>query len=347
MENLSLAWQKARKGKKKKDYVIEFERNLEANLKELHEDLSNCSYIPESLSKLIIRDPKSRVIYISDFRDRIVHHAIINILSPIFEPIFIYDSFASQKRKGHHKAIQRFNYFKRKVSHNGKKLKGIKDNNYIAGYALKIDIKQYFESMAHKILIDLLSKKIKDGQFIELIRKILRNYPAKIYGRGMPLGNYTSQFFANVYLNELDYFCKHSLKLKYYIRYVDDIVILHNNRDFLERCFSVIKLFLKYGLQLEVHKEKSGIIPLHSGVKFLGFRIFYYYSLLKQSSIKEIKRRLDIWRGLAGLNKNEELYKTLSSKLAGWLSHAEHGDTFKLRNGILERFNEFANPLII
>ncbi|MBI2452553.1 hypothetical protein HYV50_05790 [Candidatus Pacearchaeota archaeon] len=295
LENLNIAWQKARKGKTKKFYVIEFEKNLEENLKKLQFELENKIYFPQPLKKFIIRDPKTRKIYSSVFRDRIIHHAIVNILEPIFEPIFIFDSYASRKNKGHHKALKRFDYFKRKVSLNGKKLKGIKDKNYICGYVLKADIKNYFESVNHKILISIIEKIINDRDLISLINKILANYESEAKGKGMPLGNLTSQFFANVYLNKLDYFVKHKLRTKYYIRYVDDFIILHNNKAVLENYKEKINHYLK-NLKLELHPTKSRVIPLHKGTNFLGFRVFFHHKLLSKKNIKQINKKLAEWK---------------------------------------------------
>lgn len=175
-ENLSLAYKKTRKGKTKKSYVKEFEEDLQNKLLELQGELKNKTYKPAPLKKVIIRDPKTRKIYKSVFIDRIVHHAIVNILEPIFEPIFIYDSYASRKEKGYHKALKRFDCFKRKVSKNGKKLKGVRDNNYVCSYVLKADIKHYFDEVNHEILLKIIKKKIKDDNVIWLIRQVLENY---------------------------------------------------------------------------------------------------------------------------------------------------------------------------
>ncbi|MBI5804388.1 hypothetical protein HY450_04030, partial [Candidatus Pacearchaeota archaeon] len=201
VDNLMLAYKKARRGKSKKTSVVEFEKNLDAELKKLHEELISFTYKPKPLRRFVIRDPKTRIIHASSFRDRIVHHAILNAIVPIFEKRFIYDSYASRIDKGTHKAIQRFDYFKRKVSRNGKLVKsGGANENYIEGYVLKADIKHYFESVDHEILINILKKKIRDGKVIWLVKKILVNFDGEAQGKGMPLGNYTSQFFANVYL---------------------------------------------------------------------------------------------------------------------------------------------------
>ena len=173
IENLISAFKKARKGKSKKDYIIIFESNLNKNLKLLQEELKSKTYNPYKLKKFIVRDPKTRTIHASIFRDRIIHHAIINILQPIFEKRFIYDSFASRKFKGTHEAIRRFEYFLRKVSSNGRKINNPFNNNSIKGFVLKADIKHYFATMNHQILIDILRKNIKDEDFINLIKIFL------------------------------------------------------------------------------------------------------------------------------------------------------------------------------
>ena len=178
--NLFLAYKKARKGKTKKDYVKEFEKNLTENLRQLQRELINKTYKPRPLKRFVIRDPKTRKISKFAFRDRIVHHALVNVLTPIYEKIFIYDSYASRKGKGQHKALERFDYFKRKISRNVKKLSGVRDNNYICGYYLKADIIHYFQEIDHDILINILiniiRKKIKDEDVVWLVNIILKNF---------------------------------------------------------------------------------------------------------------------------------------------------------------------------
>ncbi|OIO80409.1 hypothetical protein AUJ84_03555 [Candidatus Pacearchaeota archaeon CG1_02_32_132] len=170
--NLTLAWRKARRGKTKKPYIIEFEKNIEKNLIDLHYELKSRTYIPKPLKTFILRDPKTRKISKSDFRDRIIHHAICNLLEPIYEKIFIYDSFASRKGKGNLKAIERFYYFVRKVSRNNRP-NGWFNANQIRGYCLKADIKHYFEEVNHDVLLSILRKKIRDENLLWLIRQIL------------------------------------------------------------------------------------------------------------------------------------------------------------------------------
>ncbi|MEK6951448.1 MAG: reverse transcriptase/maturase family protein, partial [Nanoarchaeota archaeon] len=253
-------------------YVIEFSKNKTNNLLQLKNELETFTYKPSPLKRFIIRDPKTRTIHASAFRDRVVYHAVVNILEPIFEKIFIYDSYASRKNKGTHKAIIRFDEFKRKISKNGKLIKNAKNNNIVQGYVLKADITHYFQTVDHEILLSIIKEKIKDENIIWLIKQILNNFDTEIKGRGMPLGNLTSQFFANVYLNKLDYFVKHKLKAKYYIRYVDDFVILHHNKETLEEYKLSIDKFLRENLKLELHPDKSKIIPLKNGINFLGYR---------------------------------------------------------------------------
>ncbi len=253
-ENLFLAYNKARKNKTTKSYVLEFEKNLQENLNQLRLELLFHSYKPKPLEIFILRDPKTRKISKSDFRDRIVHHALCNIIDPIFDKTFIYDSYANRKGKGSLKALERFDYFNRIIS----------NKNSVKVYALKSDVKHYFETVSHETLIKIIRKKIRDKKVIWLINQILNNYNSEINGIGMPLGNLTSQFFANIYLNELDKFVKHKLKAKYYIRYVDDFTILDTNKELLEDYKLQIDEFLRT-INLELHPDKSKVVQCGGG----------------------------------------------------------------------------------
>jgi len=181
IKNLTIAWRKARKGKTQKAYVIEFEKELERNILDLHYELKNKIYKPKPLVNFILRDPKTRRISKSDFRDRIVHHAIILIIGDIFEKGFIYDSCANIKGKGSLFAIKRFEKFLRKVSRNGK-VNGWFNNNQVRGYCLKADIKHYFEEVNHEILINIIKRKIADEDVIWLIKQILDNGAFQLWG---------------------------------------------------------------------------------------------------------------------------------------------------------------------
>lgn len=344
-ENLILAWQKARKGKTKKDYVIKFEEFLFHNLMALHYELKYKSYKPKELVSFVLRDPKTRVISKSDFRDRVVHHAVCNVLEPIFDKTFINDSCANRIGKGNLYGLNRLEKFVKKVSKNGLTAKNIfQDTNYVVGYCLKADIKHYFQTVDHEILLNIIKRKITDDKTIWLINLILSNNSSSIWGganapRGMPLGNLTSQFFANIYLNELDYFVKHVLKTKYYLRYVDDFVILHNSKEKLEIWKEKIDRFLKAKLKLELHPQKSRIIPLSRGIDFVGFRNFYYYKLVRKRNIRKMQKRLN------SLKTGEIPYWKLMESYQGWQAYAKWANSFNLRKEILKEIQGIKKTL--
>ena len=324
MDNLILAWREARKHKTKKFYVIEFEKDTISNLLVLQEELKNRTYKPEPLKTFILRDPKTRIISKSAFRDRIVHHALVRVIEPIFEKIFIYDSCANRIGKGNLFALKRFDKFKRKVS----------KNNTRSCFVLKADIRHYFQEVNHEILLSIISRKIKDYNVLELISKILEN---GFKDKGMPLGNLTSQFFANVYLNELDYFVKHKLKAKHYIRYVDDFVILHESKSQLEIWKKQIDGFLKEKLKIELHPEKSGIIALSRGIDFVGFRNFYHHRLLRKRNIRKIIDKINLYC------EGRLPYSKLLEILQGWDAYAKWANSFKLRDYVTNKISALHN----
>ena len=326
-ENLELAFKKARKHKTLKYYVLEFENNLEDNLLQLRYELLFYTYKPNPLKTFIIKDPKTRKISKSKFRDRVVHHALVNILEPILDKTFIYDSYANRKDKGTLKALKRFDCFKRKISHNNTK----------KVYVLKPDIKHYFETVNHEVLLNLIKRKIKDNRVIWLIKIILENYYFKEKNKGMPLGNLTSQFFANIYLNELDRFVKHELRAKYYIRYVDDFVILDYSKLILFDYKNKINELLK-AIKLELHPDKSKIILLNKGVGLPGFRVFYYHKLLKKSNINKMQRQLLIFK--KKFDNNGIDYDKIYSSVEGWLGYAKYSNTYRLRRKFSKEFKE-------
>jgi len=339
-----MAFKKARKGKSKKQYVIKFEANLENELSKLKKELETLTYKPKPLKTFVIRDPKTRVISASHFRDRVVHHAVCNIIEPIFDKAFICDSCANRKKKGTSYAMKRFETFFRKITKNGKLLENAKNKNMVIGYALKADIKHYFDTVDHEVMIKLIRKKISDEKVIGLIERILSNHNSKVKGKGMPIGNLTSQFFANVYLNELDYFVKHNLKAKYYIRYVDDFVILHRSKEKLVLWKWLINNFLK-SIKLELHPEKSKVIPLHKGIKFLGFEIFYHYKMPKKGNLIKIEKKLEELE--TTFQNNLITMDELNDVLNGWYSYLLLGNTYKLRKNIEKNFNRIISNLQI
>ena len=324
-DNLFLAWQKARKRKTQKQYTIDFEKEILGNLLKLQSELETGIYTPKPLINFTIRDPKTRKISKSDFRDRIIHHALCNIIEPIFDKTFIYDTYANRLGKGSLKAVQRFEYFKNMVSKNSKR----------TCYVLKADIKHYFYTVDHKILLNLLKRKIADEKVLFLIKIILNNHVTEIEDKGMPLGNLTSQFFANIYLSELDHYAKETMQVKYYIRYVDDFVILSSSEKQLSDYREKINEFLITKLCLKLHPEKTRIIPMHRGVGFLGLRIFENHRLLKKSNIRKFKNKIS---KLCTQYDNKEIdYDKIYDAIEGWVAYTKTANTYKLRNELLKQ----------
>jgi hypothetical protein len=317
LKNLIQAYKRARKGKTKKNYIKNFEENLAYNLKILHDELKNQAYRPEPLKTFILRDPKTRKISKSVFRDRIVHHAIIRIIEPIFEKSFIHDSCANRKGKGTIFAVQRFEKFQRKISHNFSK----------EAFCLKADIRHYFQEINREIIFRIIKRKIKCKKTLCLIKLIIWNFEGEA---GMPLGNLTSQFFANVYLNELDQFVKHKLKIKYYIRYVDDFVILHNSINELETLKKEIDNFIKEKLRLGLHEDKSNILSLSRKLEFIGFRNFYYFRILRKRTIKNIENKLTSFKN------NQITQGKFVEIFSGWNACAKWSNYYKLKSKLVE-----------
>lgn len=327
-ENLKEAFLKARKGKTQRKDIIEFQKNLKYNLIQLQTRLVLQTYRPKPLETFIISDPKTRKISKSDFQDRIVHHAICNSIEPMFDKAFIYDSYANRVGKGTLKAVERFSVFARKVS----------KNHIRTAFVLKADIRHYFESVDQQKLFEILKKKITDQRVLWLIQIILQNYHAKEKGKGMPLGNLTSQFFANVYLNELDQFVKHILRVKQYIRYVDDFVIFSNSKAELERHKSNINLFLRKRLFLELHPEKSKILYLHRGVDFLGIKIFPHHKLLKKRNLRKFKRKLKTF--ISEYNEGFVDYDAIYDSVEGWQAYAKTANTHNITKNLIKMIEE-------
>jgi RNA-directed DNA polymerase len=311
LENLILAWKRARKGKTKKSDVKEFEKNLASNLKLLHNELKYKIYRPEPLKTFVICDPKTRKISKSAFRDRIVHHALVRIIEPIFDKAFICDSCANRIGKGTLCALNRFEKFKRQVT----------DNLSKETFCFKADIKHYFKEVDKNILLEIIQRKIKDEKIIWLIKAILDNFDKE---KGMPLGNLTSQFFANIYLNELDYFVKKELKAKYYIRYVDDFVILHKSELQLAKWRKEIEIFLRERLKLELHPEKSKMLNLSCGIDFVGFRNFYYHRLLRKRNVIKIKQKIQEFK------ENKISAEKFAEILSGWNAYSKWSNNYNL-----------------
>jgi retron-type reverse transcriptase len=323
-DNLELAYRRARKHKTLKPYVIEFGRNLEDNLLLLRTELLIHSYKPMPLKTFILCDPKTRKISKSDFRDRVIHHALCNIIEPLFEKGFIYDSYANRKGKGVLKALDRFDRFKMIVSR----------NNTLPCFVLKADIKHYFDMVDHEMLVGILRDKIGDVRVIWLIRTILANHTTKEQGKGMPLGNLTSQFFANVYLNELDQFVKHKLRARCYIRYVDDFVMLCKSKEALEYYKEEVSRFLREKLALSLHPEKSRIFPIYRGTDFLGLKVFAHHKVVQKKNIRKFQQKLG--ELCVQYDQGTASYDKIYDLLEGWCAYTKNANTCCLRRKILQ-----------
>lgn len=241
LENLFLAWREFRRGKRKKRDVAEFEFNLEDNLFALHETLRNKTYQHCKYTAFNVCDPKLRRIHKATIGDRVLHHAIFRILYDIFDGSFIHDSYSCRTNKGAHRAVNRLETFLQKES----------GNNHRNIFALKCDVRKFFDSIDQDVLLGMIKRKIKDSDAIWLLEKVIKSFQ-----KGLPLGNVTSQLFANIYLNELDQFAKHVLKEKYYLRYCDDFIILSSEVKHLEKLVIEIDKFLKDELRLFLHPNK-------------------------------------------------------------------------------------------
>lgn len=312
-EHLFTSWEEFRKGKQSRKDVQEFEWNLEPNIFALHRDLKRYIYKHGAYSAFMICDPKQRRIHKATVRDRILHHAIFSVLNPLFEPTFIAHSFSCRKDKGTHKAVETLDTMLRQVSSNGHK----------PCFALKCDIHQFFASVSHDILIGILEKRIKDSQAIELLREIIQSFSAVSVGKGIPIGNLTSQLFANIYLNEFDQFIKHDLKIKNFVRYTDDFVIVASDPAFLQSLIPPIQSFLIERLQLALHPRKVTIRKYHQGIDFLGYVLLPHHRLLRAKTKRRMFRKLHerIKQHKAGKTTVESTEQSLHS-YAGVLSHA-------------------------
>lgn len=320
-ENLFSAWEKFHKDKKKKRDVQKFEFNLEQNIFKLHKDLKIKRYKHGRYFSFYIRDPKVRHIHKATVRDRVLHHAVFKIINPIFEPTFISNSFSCRIDKGNHKGINKLADTLRKVS----------KNNFKICFVLKCDIKRFFENINHEILLKIIKKKIKDNETIWLTKEIIGSFSP-----GLPIGNLTSQLYANIYLNELDQFIKDKLKVKYYFRYTDDFVIASENRDYLENLIIEIQFYLLSELGLELHPKKIIIRKFNQGVDFLGYLVLPHYRLLRTKTKKRIFKKLKqrIFEYRSDLISRQTLEQSLQSYL-GVLSHA---NTYKLSQELKNQF---------
>jgi retron-type reverse transcriptase len=310
LENLFTAWQEFSAGKKKKPDVKGFGTLLTNNILQLHDELANFTYVHGAYEAFNISDPKPRNIHKATVRDRVLHHAIYRKLYPFFDRVFIDGSYSCRNDKGTHKALNHFRKSYLQVSRNNTK----------TVWVLKCDVKKFFASINHSILLEILASYIPDRGILWLIRAVVKSFNFQSSG-GLPLGNLTSQLFCNVYMNELDQFVKHKLKARHYIRYADDFVFLSDNKDWLESVVVEVADFLEHRLRLRLHPDKIHLKSLASGVDFLGWVNFPYHRVIRGVTKRRARKRM-----LAN-PKNE----TLQS----YLGLASHGNAFGFQQELL------------
>jgi len=330
--NLHLAWKKAQKGKRYKNCVLFFNFNLERELLQLRKDLLSKTYQPGPSTDFTIYERKPRNISAVPFRDRIVHHALMNVIEPTFERSFIYDSFACRVGKGTHAAVNRFSSYAKK-----------------SRYFLKCDIKKYFPSVDRNILKQKLRKKIKDNDCLWLMDLIIDSAkPQKGAGdyfpgdtlfthmdnpRGIPIGNLTSQFFANLYLNDLDHYIKESLNCRYYIRYVDDFVFLGTEKSTLWHTYEKILRFLDKE-RLKFKHDKTILAPLSEGVDLLGYRIYPEGRKIRKDNAHRFIKKLKRFQRMFYERRVE--WEKINASVQSWIGHASHAKTYRLREKIFQ-----------
>lgn len=307
-ENLLQAWKEFSFNKKKKIDVVLFQAKLMDNIFKLRDDLENMRYVHDSYHSFNISDPKPRHIHKATIRDRVVHRLLYRELYYYFDKKFIFDSYSCREMKGTHRAICRFAKTARKVS----------KNNTCTVWVLKCDIKKFFATVDHTILKKIILKHIEDRNVFLLLEKAIESFNTKgNFGVGLPLGNLTSQLFANIYMNEFDQFVKKKLKIKQYIRYADDFVILDRDKKKLIDLIPFIENFLCDTLHLSLNQNKMCIKTLASGIDFLGWVHFPYHRVLRTTTKKRMLKRI----------KDHPTFETISS----YLGMLKHGNAYTIR----------------
>jgi hypothetical protein len=332
--HLYVAYRRARRGKRRRPDVAAFEFRLEEEILQLADSLRNETYRPGTYRSFRVTEHgKQRVISAAPFRDRVVHHALCALLEPIWEPRFIHDSYASRPGKGTHAAIQRAQHFAR--GHR---------------YALQLDVQQFFPSIDHAILRGLLARHVADQRLLALVDLILAGgaetlqheyrmvyFPgddlwAVTRPRGLPIGNQTSQFWANVYLHPLDLFIKQELGCRAYVRYCDDLLLFAHDKPTLHRWRSAI-IDQAATLRLTLHEQRAQVVPVATGLPFLGWQVYPYRLRLKRRNVVGFTRRFRRLR--ARYAAGQCSLATMNASVQGWVAHAAYGHTRGLRRSLL------------
>jgi RNA-directed DNA polymerase len=336
-ENLLLAYRKAAKGKRGHAPAAAFEYHLEDNLLHIQTELQDRTYRPGRYESFYIHEPKRRLISAAPFRDRVVHHALCNIIEPIFERSFISDSYANRVGKGTHRAIDRAQEFARRYC-----------------YVLPCDVRQFFPSIDHSILQMILERKLSDASLLWLIGRILaggRNVLSGEYdmvyfagddllagerARGLPIGNLTSQFWANCYLSAFDHFVKRELRCPAYLRYVDDFLLFGDDKAMLWAWKQALVQRLS-DMRLTIHMESAQVKPVSEGLPFLGFQVFPTHRRLRRRKGIAYQRRLKLLMHDVATGALDAAQATAS--VQGWVNHVRFAATWGLRRALFRRLS--------
>lgn len=353
LENLLYAHTQAQRDNRYKRKICAFTFLLEENLLRLRWELMQGKYTPRPYTYFMLHDPKTRSIAAPDFRDRVVQHALVNVIQPLFEKQFIYDSYACRMNKGTHFAAKRLKRFLMAA-------RSIYGKNTLL-YVLQCDIRKFFQSMSWDVLLAMIGKTIVCPQTCMLINTIVTTHqsvaspqtpsspqlslfssPANspetsisvAHRTGLPIGNLTSQLFANIYLNELDHFIKDRLQVRWYARYMDDFLIIHPDRIYLKELRDQITSFLKDELHLSLHPKKVTLKNVSTGVPFVGYRIFYDHVLVRGNTLRRIERN---YRSKVKQVKRETLpSQKLAKTKASVIGHFKHADSYGLTKNLFE-----------
>jgi retron-type reverse transcriptase len=358
LENIYRQYYQCRSNKRNTVNALRFEAEQESNLLRLREQLVGRTYRPRRSVCFFVTRPKLREVFAADFRDRVVHHVLVDYLERLWEPLFIHDSYACRRGKGVHAGVKRLQRCMRQVTANGAR----------PAWYLQLDIRNYFMSIDHDILFGLLAARLQDESALWLTRLLVYHDCTRKYvmkgrpellnaipphktlfgaapGKGLPIGNLNSQFFANVYLNTLDQFVKHELKCRHYLRYCDDFVLLHSDREQLEAWESDIERFLADRLALELNPKRK-VAPVSNGVDFLGYIVRRDYRLVRRRVVNNLKRRLREYEarlvqrveGGVRYGFERDILDALAATISSYLGHFKLAKSFRLWVSLWRQF---------
>lgn len=331
-----MAYREARKNKRYRDEVLEFTERLEENLIEIQNELIWKTYRVGRYREFYVYEPKKRLIMALPFKDRVVQWAVYQVLNPLIEIRYILDSYACRVGFGAHRAVQRLQYWLRKMERRHDKV-----------YILKMDISKYFYRVDHDILIKILTNIIKDKDLLWLLKTIIDSNGNKfglpldttdlesdrVENIGMPIGNLTSQMFANLYLNELDQFMKHQLRARYYMRYMDDSLMLHWDKKYLWQIKQEIERFLDEHLRLNLN-GKTTVRTISQGIDWVGYRVWPTHVKLRKSTAQKMKKRLKYLQ--KAYAKGEVGFDEINASVQSYLGFMKHCDSYNLRKKLFE-----------